>query len=167
MGRRNSNAERSVLRSVSRTAAGGVSVSTATVRPSRPRRPLYARYPVRSCGPANGHNPPSLCQNCKVARVSKAAVCDVRDVSTQDVAQPSQIHKQWPFAVGVRMVKRPKTVSHPRCGLGELLSMASTRLRGEVGGPIGLTRPTNRRLLVALFASRAMMLYWSPVRTLV
>jgi hypothetical protein len=60
-------------------------------------------------------------------------------------------------------VKGPKTVNHPhQVGLGELLSMASTRLLGEVGGPIGLTRPTNKRLLVALFASRAMMLYWSP-----
>jgi hypothetical protein len=49
-------------------------------------------------------------------------------------------------------VKGPKTVNHPhQVGLGELLSMASTRLRGEVGG--------HKRLLVALFASRAMMLY--------
>ena len=33
------------------------------------------------------------------------------------------------------MVNRPHQI-----GLGELLPMASTRLREEVGGPIGLTR---------------------------
>jgi hypothetical protein len=71
MGRRNSNAERLALRSASRPTAEGVSVSTATVRPSRPWWPLYARYPVRSCGLANGHNPPSLCQNCKVAGATR------------------------------------------------------------------------------------------------
>src|ERR1700733_11957522 len=38
-------------------------------------------------------------------------------------------------------VKGPKTVNHPhQLGLGELQSMASTRLRSEVGGQIGLTR---------------------------
>jgi len=38
-------------------------------------------------------------------------------------------------------IKGPKTVNHPhQVGLGELVSMASTRLRGEVGGPIGVTR---------------------------
>jgi hypothetical protein len=36
-------------------------------------------------------------------------------------------------------LKGPKTVNHPhQVGLGELLSMASTRLRNEVGGPIGV-----------------------------
>jgi hypothetical protein len=39
-----------------------------------------------------------------------------------------------------------------------LLSMASTRLRGEVGGPIGLTKPTNKKLLVALLLRPAIML---------
>ena len=58
MGRRNSNAEHSVLRPASRTTVGGVSVSTATIRPSLPWRPLYARYPARSCRSANGHEPP-------------------------------------------------------------------------------------------------------------
>jgi hypothetical protein len=56
-------------------------------------------------------------------------------------------------------VKGPKTVNHPhQVGLGELLSMASTRLRGEVGGPIGLTKPTNKKLLIALLARPAIML---------
>jgi hypothetical protein len=56
-------------------------------------------------------------------------------------------------------VKGPKTVNHPhQVGLGELLSMASTRLRGEVGGPIGLTKPTNKKLLVALLLRPAIML---------
>jgi hypothetical protein len=56
-------------------------------------------------------------------------------------------------------VKGPKTVNHlHQVGLGELLSMASTRLRGEVGGPIGLTRPTNKKLLVALLLRPAIML---------
>jgi hypothetical protein len=56
-------------------------------------------------------------------------------------------------------VKGPKTINHPhQVGLGELLSMASTRLRGEVGGPIGLTRPTNKKLLVALLPRPAIML---------
>ena len=58
MGRRNSNAEHSVLRPASRTTVGGVSVSTATIRPSLPWRPLYARYPARSRRSANGHYPP-------------------------------------------------------------------------------------------------------------
>jgi hypothetical protein len=95
-GRMKSNAERSMLRSASRTAAGGVSVSAATIRPSRPCWPLYARYPVRSCSPPNGHNPPSLCQaipnlspSFRTAsapiEASKAAVYDVRNASTRDV----------------------------------------------------------------------------------
>jgi hypothetical protein len=58
MGRRNSNAEHSVLRPASRTTFGGVSVSTVTIRPSLPWRPLYARYPTRSCRSANGLYPP-------------------------------------------------------------------------------------------------------------
>jgi hypothetical protein len=64
------------------------------------------------------------------------------------------------FADGVAHgSKDPKTVNHPhQVGLGELLSMASTRLRGEVGGPIGLTKPTNKKLLVALLLRPAIML---------
>lgn len=47
----------------------------------------------------------------------------------------------WSVADGGAWGKGPKTVNHPhQVGLGELLSMASTRLQGEVGGPIGLTR---------------------------
>jgi hypothetical protein len=64
---------------------------------------------------------------------------------------------RWPTAW--HWVKGPKTVNHPhQVGLGELLSMASTRLRGEVGGPIGLTKPTNKKLLVALLLRPAIML---------
>jgi hypothetical protein len=36
--------------------------------------------------------------------------------------------------------------------------MASTRLRGEVGGPIGLTKLTNEKLLIALLPRQAIML---------
>jgi hypothetical protein len=63
-GRRNSNAEHSVLRSASRTTVGGVSVSTATIRPSLPWQPLYPRYPARSCRSANDHYPPK-CDVCR------------------------------------------------------------------------------------------------------
>jgi hypothetical protein len=59
MGRTNSNAKHSVLRPASRTTVGGVSVSTATIRPSLPWRSVYARYPARSCRSANGHYPPN------------------------------------------------------------------------------------------------------------
>ena len=56
--------------------------------------------------------------------------------------QPSGERKQRSFADGGgAWVKGPKAVNHPhQVGLRELLSMASTRLRGEVGGRIGLTR---------------------------
>jgi hypothetical protein len=178
MGRRNSNAERSALRSASRPTAEGVSVSTATVRPSRPWWPLYARYPVRSCGPANGHNPPSLCQNCKVAGATRKfsrSIASQSEENAKILAPPghtealadasstasAQLRRPRPRSAASAMcrletslnrlkctngghspaarqwLKGPKTVNHPRqVGLGELLSMASTRLRNEVGGPI-------------------------------
>jgi hypothetical protein len=106
MGRRSSNAKRSLLGSASRTTAGGV-----TIRRSRPWWPLYARYPVRSCSPANGYNPPSLCQNSKVAR----ATPKFRGLSPRRAKKRENSPSARPYGISRRaFAQPPRKLRRPR-----------------------------------------------------